>query len=127
MLAFEVWDDPANQVRFCFSHTGSDFTTGVMVLQPGAELPKHNRPLAFENLLQLHGNCKMILLDEAGAEQTIHELKPGDILNMDKGQWHIHSNPGGELSYTLFKADGDITEILANLRSTFKQVKSPQV
>jgi len=122
MAAFEVWDSPDGQVRFCFSHTGSDFTTGVMILQPGAALPKHNRPLAYEHLLQLSGNCMMTLIAEDGAEQSVHNLKPGDSLHMEKGQWHIHANPNETASYTLFKAEGDITAILDNLRKTFTQV-----
>lgn len=122
MAAFEVWDDPSGQVRFCFSHTGTDFTTGVMILQPGAALPKHNRPLAYENLLQLDGGCTMTLLNESGDTEAIHMLNPGDALHMDKGQWHIHANPNAQVSLTLFKADGDITAILDNLCKTFTQV-----
>lgn len=123
MAAFEVWDSPDGQVRFCFSHTGSDFTTGVMILQPGAELPKHNRPLACENLLQLEGACKMTLLSEAGERQSVHELHPHESLSMEKGQWHIHANPTDKLSFTLFKAEGDISAIVDNLRKTFKPVE----
>ena len=123
MAAFEVWDSPDGQVRFCFSHTGSDFTTGVMILQPGAALPKHNRPLAIENLLQLQGTCQMTLVDEAGKQERIHVLRPGDSLRMEKGQWHIHANPTAELSLTLFKAEGDITAIVAALRQTFEPVE----
>ncbi len=123
MAAFEVWDSPDGQVRFCFSHTGSDFTTGVMILQPGAELPKHNRPLACESLLQLEGSCNMTLLSESGEQQSVHELGPGNVLAMEKGQWHIHANPGGEPSFTLFKAEGDISAIVANLRKTFTLVQ----
>ena len=122
MAAFEVWDSPDGQVRFCFSHAGSDFTTGVMILQPGAKLPKHNRPLAYEHLLQLDGVCRMTLVGDSGDEQSVQELHSGDSLHMEKGQWHVHANPGRELSFTLFKAEGDITAILDNLRKTFVPV-----
>lgn len=122
MAAFEVWDSPDGQVRFCFSHSGSDFTTGVMILQPGAALPKHNRPLAYENLLQLEGSCTMTLVSESGEAQSVYALKPGDSLRMEKGQWHIHANPNAAASLTLFKAEGDITAVMDNLRKTFTQV-----
>jgi quercetin dioxygenase-like cupin family protein len=123
MAAFEVWDDPSGQVRFCFSYAGTDFTTGVMVLRPGAILPKHNRPQACEDLLQLQGACRMTLLDETGAEQAVHELRPNDSLSMKKGQWHIHANPTSEESFTLFKAEGDISGIVEALRKTFVSVE----
>ena len=122
MPAFEVWDSPDGQVRFCFSDSSSDFTTGVMILRPHTQLAKHNRPLAFENLLQIEGSCTMTLLSESSEEQTVHELKPGDMLRMEKGQWHIHANPNDTRSFTLFKAEGDITSIVENLRQTFQPV-----
>jgi quercetin dioxygenase-like cupin family protein len=120
--AFEVWEDPETQARFCFSHSDKNVTTGVMILRPGTELPKHNRPLAFENLLQISGKCQMSLFGEAGELQATHELAPGDYLHMAKGQWHMHANPFDEESATLFKAEGDITKVVEKLRETFKSV-----
>lgn len=122
MPAFEIWEDPSAQVRFCFSHSDSQFTTGVMIIQPGALLPKHNRPLAFENLLQISGNCKMTLLDESGSVETEYILSQADYLRMEKGQWHIHANPYPEESVTLFKAVGDISSIVSVLRETFTEI-----
>ncbi len=120
--AFEIWDDPTGKVRFCFSHSDKDFTTGVMIIQPGAELPKHNRPLAYENLLQLSGKCKMSLLTEDGEPEREVVLGPSDTLRMNKSQWHVHANPFSEPSLTFFKAEGDITEIVKTLRETFTKV-----
>lgn len=119
---FEVWDDSTGQVRFCFSHSDKTFTTGVMIIQPGTELPKHNRPLAYENLLQLSGKCQMSLLNEAGDVEQKIVLQPSQTLHMEKAQWHIHANPFKEVSLTLFKAEGDITEIIKTLRETFIKV-----
>lgn len=121
-MPFEVWKDPTGKVRFCFSHSDEKFTTGVLMLEPNTSLPKHNRPLAFENLLQIQGSCTMTLLDEAGGQQVAHQLEPGDFLRMDKGQWHIHANPSDQESVTLFKAEGDITAVMETLRQTFEPV-----
>jgi len=122
--AFEVWEDPTGKVRFCFSHSDANFTTGVMIMQPGAELPVHNRPLAYENLLQLSGRCKMNLLTPQGGIQREVILEIGSTLKMDKAQWHIHANPFNETSLTLFKAVGDITEVVKVLRRTFTQIST---
>lgn len=121
MSAFEIWQDPSTGVRFYFSHSDEIFTTGVMVIPPGAELPKHNRPKAFENLVQVSGKCLMKVFDDQD-NVTEHVLEVGDTLRMDKGQFHIHSNPYNQLSATLFKAEGDITDIVATLRKNFNRV-----
>lgn len=118
---FEVWRDPVTKAEFCFSHSDENLTTGVMYLPADVELPKHNRPKAFENLIQISGKCKMIVFSKDGTSfEKI--LSPGDSLRMEKGQYHIHSNPFDEKSYTLFKAEGDITEVMKVLRESFQRV-----
>ncbi len=121
MNPFEVWEDPATGVRFYFSHSDTNFTTGVMMIPAGKELAKHNRPLAVENLVQVSGKCLMKVFDENDSS-TDHILEVGSVLSMPKGQYHIHSNPYQETSYTLFKAVGDITAIVENVRQNFKKV-----
>ena len=118
---FEVWQDPQTKVIFYFSHSDENLTTGVMKIPKGAELPKHNRPKAFENLIQVSGNCLMKVFDNDD-NITEHVLEEGGSLRMEKGQYHIHSNPYDETSYTLFKAEGDISEIMKVLRSNFTRL-----
>ena len=122
MTAFETWKDPATGVEFAFSHSDESFTTGVMYLPPHTELPKHNRPKAFENLKQIAGKCQMTVFDLEGDGSFDKVLCPGDELRMEKGQFHIHANPFNEKSYTLFKAEGDITEVMKVLRANFQRI-----
>jgi quercetin dioxygenase-like cupin family protein len=122
---FKVWQSPDGKARFVFSHSSKDFTTGVLILQPGAQLPKHNRPLGFENLTQLSGKCEMTVFDVSDNEKigkTV-DLEVGDILKMQKGQWHIHANPHNDISITFFKLVGDITEIMKMIRNTNVEIK----
>ncbi len=49
-------------------------------------------------------------------------LNVGDSIQIPKGIYHIHANPNNEVSLTLFKADGDITMIMENLRNDFKKI-----
>lgn len=121
--AFEIWEDPLTEARFCFSHSDESFTTGVLILKPDTELPKHNRPLALENLLQISGIAQLTLLDEKGSVEVSYDLRPGTTLHMKKGQWHIHSNPFEEESVTFFKAQGDITKIVERIRQTFTLIR----
>jgi hypothetical protein len=55
-------------------------------------------------------------------QPTDHILNVGDSLRMAKGQFHIHANPYHETSHTLFKAEGDITEIMMTLRANFTRL-----
>jgi quercetin dioxygenase-like cupin family protein len=120
--AFEVWRDPTSKVEFYFSHSDESFTTGVMYIPPGSALPKHNRPKAFENLIQISGTCSITVFktNDTSFEKI---LKPGDSLRMEQGQYHVHSNPYAQNSYTLFKAEGDITDVMKILRSNFERVE----
>lgn len=122
MTAFEIWEDPSTLVRFYFSHSDEEFTTGVMAIPAKTELPKHNRPLAVENLVQVSGKCRMIIFDENDVSEE-YILEVGDTLSMEMGQYHIHSNPFTETSVTLFKAVGDITSIVEVVRQSFKNIK----
>jgi quercetin dioxygenase-like cupin family protein len=124
--AFEIWEDPKGVARFHFAHTGKDFTTGVLTLKPDAELPRHNRPNAEENLLQISGVCQITLYSEDGDLQASYKLYPGMHLKMKKGQWHVHANPFEEESVTQFKAEGDIREVVAKMRDTFTPVEPPE-
>lgn len=121
MTPFEIWKDPDTGVVFYFSHSDEKLTTGVMMIPPGAALPKHNRPHAYENLVQVGGKCQMTVFDKNG-NSTKHILNVNNSLRMQKGQFHIHANPYDEPSYTLFKAEGDITEIMKVLRSAFERI-----
>ncbi len=115
---FETEDGSA---RFYFSHSSTDFTTGILVLKPGAALPKHNRPHAIENLTQVAGKCLMTLFDEDGTSKE-YALQPGEGVRMHEGQFHIHANPFEETSLTLFIAEGDIVDIVDQVRKTMKRV-----
>jgi hypothetical protein len=57
-------------------------------------------------------------------EATVHYLEVGSTLSMPRGQYHIHANPYDQASYTLFKADGDITAIVDNVRQNFTKIET---
>ena len=63
-------------------------------------------------------------LFDSNDNPTEHELNVATTLRMDKGQYHIHANPYEEPSYTLFKAEGDITEFMKRSTELVKHVKS---
>jgi quercetin dioxygenase-like cupin family protein len=122
---FEVWRTEDEGATFVFSHSDNRLTTGALILKPGAKLPKHSRPLGYENLTQLSGKSEMTIYDMSDiekVEKTV-ELQTGDVLKMQKGQWHVHANTYDEISITLFKLVGDITDIMKTLRESNVNVK----
>ncbi len=119
--AIEIYQSPDGKATFYFSHSDSNFTTGVMVIEPNSSLPKHKRPLAFENLTQVSGKCLMTLFNEKDEAIEI-ELNVGEGIKMHKAQWHIHANPYNELSLTLFKAEGDISEVMKALKEFYRKL-----
>ena len=121
MKPIEIYEDKNKIVKFYFTHSNIEFTTGVMVIQPNKELPKHNRPLAVENLVQISGACKMKLFDDEINFKEIM-MKPGEYLEIPKGQYHIHSNPFNQESVTLFKAEGDITKVMEIIRNEYTKI-----
>ncbi len=122
MIGFELWRDKTTGVVFYFSHSDENLTTGVMEIPANTELPKHSRPLAYENLVQISGKCVMEVFNDDDTSQEL-TLAVGDTLRMKKGQSHIHKNPFDQISSTLFKAEGDISEVMKVLRTNFEQLE----
>ncbi|MBP7018149.1 hypothetical protein KBB17_01465 [Candidatus Saccharibacteria bacterium] len=122
---FEIYETPDKSARFVFSYSDDKLTTGLLIMKPGSILAKHNRPLGFENLMQISGKCQTIVFEEDDPESIEKEVEmsPGDLVQMNKGQWHIHANPFKEESITFFKLVGDITEIMQKLRDDNIKVK----
>ena len=120
---FEIWEDPSGHARFYFSYISPEFTTGTLVLKPDTELPRHHRELAFDNLVQVSGTCQLTLTNDAGDIEASYELRPGTAIRLPKGQWHIHANPYEEESVTLFKAEGDATEMVQMMHHKYTKIE----
>ena len=96
------------------SHSSKEFSTGYMEITIGKELAKHNRPV-WEHLMQIKGSIEIKLFE--GESFKIVKLNENDTLDIPPFQFHIHSNKNGvENSLTIWKTDGDITDIINNIR-----------
>ncbi len=116
----EVYESESGDVRFYIAYSDNKISSGILVMKPYASLPKHNRPLAIENDTQISGKCLMTLFYDNREESV--ELGAGEGIQMDRGQWHIHANPFDDVSVTLWKAEGDITEILSVIRKSYRKI-----
>ena len=89
-------------------------SVGTLHINPGQDLPKHNRPVP-ESLFQLRGTCTMKLFDDDGSSKEF-VLKEGESIDIPSNKFHIHSNSSKEISITFWKASGDITKIIDSIR-----------
>ncbi|MEK9178348.1 MAG: cupin domain-containing protein, partial [Patescibacteria group bacterium] len=99
--------------RLIISKTGKDLSTGLLHLFPESSLEKHNRPVD-EQLIQVRG--KSVIELRNGRKINKAELREGDELFIPARQFHTHTNPFDTDSVTAWRFDGDITEVIEELR-----------
>lgn len=95
-----------------------NLSVGILEINPGQELSKHNRPV-LESLFQIKGTCVMKLFEGDGSIKEV-TLKNGDSIDIEPEKFHIHANQSNEKSITFWKATGDITEIINRIRQNQK-------
>jgi quercetin dioxygenase-like cupin family protein len=108
----EILNLPMGQV--IFAHITPELSMGLLKLNPNQQMEKHNRPVE-EQLFQVSGECKMIIFDDEEKEIT---LKEGDTIRIPANKFHIHSALDKQ-SITLWKFEGDVTEIIKKMKEKF--------
>jgi len=106
------------QGNIMIAYSDKKLSVGTLTLNPKTQLAKHNRPV-LESLHQIKGKCLMKLFDSEDKVEEI-ELKEGESLDIEIGKFHMHTNPFEEESITLWKASGDITDIIDTIRNSSK-------
>jgi len=89
---------------------------GYLELASTKKLAKHNRPVD-EELIQIEGESVMVLFDDKDSKEIV--LKKGDYLKIPANQFHIHENRSSSKSLTLWKFEGDIHEIIQNIKNSY--------
>lgn len=113
-MPFEVYDIAQGKIMVAFSD--KNISVGTLNIDPKHELSKHNRPV-MESLFQLKGRCMMKLENEDGSIEEI-VMNEGESIDISPGRYHIHANPFDEESVTFWKASGDITKIIDDIRNS---------
>lgn len=108
----EVYQLP--QGRMIIGQADERVSVGLLQLEPGQALQKHNRPVK-EALFQMQGRCLIELFDEEGRVEQV-TLNEGDRLEIPAGQDHIHANPFEGPAVTFWKFEGDIVAIIEQIR-----------
>jgi len=113
-MKFETYNIAQGKIMIAFSD--KNLSVGLLLLNSNQELEKHNRPV-LEQLYQVKGTSVMRLFNEDGITKEV-TLKEGDNLEIPANQFHQHTNPSGSESITLWKFEGDITEIIEAIRKS---------
>jgi hypothetical protein len=110
---FEIYQLP--QGKIVFSGTTKDLSTGALYLNPHQELPKHNRPVT-EQLVQIVGTSIIKLFEHGDNLVDEITLNENDTLTIPSKQFHIHANPTNEISVTMWRFEGNISEVIQKIR-----------
>lgn len=103
------------QGAFYLGESTKEKSVGYLELKPHTSLTLHNRWGGIENLIQVKGNCVMVIFDQP--EGTNYKLDEGDKLKIEpEGAWHIHVNPFDKPSLTYWHFEGDIRKVIEAIR-----------
>jgi uncharacterized RmlC-like cupin family protein len=123
---FEIWEDHAATVRFCFSYISDAVTTGAVMIKANFELPQHTYASCSQSLTQLAGQCSVIIFGKAGEILAVSELGPGDCLDIAAGTTRLITNVSEEESVTLFALKGETQDVIEHIRRIYVSIdRSP--
>lgn len=114
-MATEIYSIPQGQIIIQYSTP--ELSIGLVKLNPGESLARHSRPVN-EELVQIYGQSQYTLY-ENDSEKSVN-LDENERIIIPAYQEHIHSNVTNEVSITLWRFKGDITEIIENIRASSK-------
>lgn len=112
----EIYKLPQGKIIVSFSD--KNLSIGLLELDSYQELEKHNRPVN-EELVQISGSCLIKLYNNELVEEVI--LNEGEKLVIPANQFHIHSNPSNNKSITLWKFEGNIVDIIKNIKKNYSK------
>ncbi len=104
--------------KIVIAYSDENMSIGFLEINPNSEYKKHNRP-CVETLFQIKGTGTMILFDKNGTSEEII-INEGDELEIPAGKYHIHANQTPDACVQMWKAKGDIREILNGIRKVRK-------
>jgi len=114
----EIYELPQGKIIIGFCD--ENLSIGLLELNPNQALTKHNRPVT-EELVQVYGTCTMKLFNNNKLVKEV-TLNEGEELEIPANQFHVHSNPTNKKSITLWKFEGNIVDVIENIRNTFKKI-----
>ncbi len=114
----EIYKLPQGKIIIGFCD--ENLSIGLLELKAGQELSKHSRPVA-EELVQIHGACVVKLSEDDKLVRKV-TLNEYEKLLIPAGQSHIHSNPTKGKSITLWKFEGDVVDVIENIRNGSKKI-----
>ena len=113
-MNFETYKITQGNIMIAFSD--KNLSVGILTINSKQELSKHNRPV-LESLYQIKGKCVIKLFDKNNNVKEVI-LNERESIDIPPKQYHIHSNPYDKTSITFWKASGDITKIIGDIKKS---------
>ncbi len=108
-----------SQGKIFIGHSDKNLSAGYLELNPHQELPKHKRPVD-EELIQIEGMSIVRIFRSHSVGEII--LPPAHTTTIPANRPHIHANRTDKKSLTYWRFDGDVTEIINNIRKWYPKV-----
>lgn len=114
----EIYELPQGKITIIFYD--KSLSVGLLELNPKEKLAKHDRSVD-EELVQVCGSSTIKLFN---GDKLIKEviLNENGRITIPTNQYHIHANATNQRSITLWQFEGDILEIIENIRKNFKKI-----
>jgi len=106
--------------KISVSCSSEKLSIGTLELEPGAELDRHNRPVD-EQLIQIKGKGGLRIFEEDGETREVI-FEEGDSFRIPADKDHQHINPSEQESIVMWKFEGDITEIIEDIRADYERL-----
>ncbi len=114
----EIYELPEGKILIGFSD--EKLSLGLLVLNPGQALPKHDRPIK-EQLVQVSGTSTIKMFNKESFLKDV-VLNEGESLEMPSNQLHIHCNQTKEKSITMWKFESNIIEKIESIKNNYKRI-----
>lgn len=107
------------QGRIFIGPSNEKSSIGYLELNPNQQLTKHNRPVD-EELIGIEGTSVVRIFKSHSEEEVI--LLPGTATKIPANKYHIHYNRTSKKSLTFWRFNGDITEIIEEIKKNNKKI-----
>ncbi|MBL7169499.1 MAG: hypothetical protein ISS48_00590 [Candidatus Aenigmarchaeota archaeon] len=113
----ECYELPEGKIFIGYSD--EKLSIGYLELNSRQQLSKHKRPVD-EELIQLEGTSVVRIFKSHSVGEVV--LLPATTTTIPANKFHMHINETNQKSLTFWKFEGDITEIIDNIRKKYKKL-----
>ena len=105
--------------RIFIGESNKELSIGYLELNPKQKLSRHKRPVD-EELIQLEGTSVIRIFSSHSVGEVV--LLPATTTTVPANKFHMHINETDQKSLTFWRFQGDITEIIDDIKKKYKKL-----